>query len=79
MPKDEALFVSRREENASSLMPWASMAELAKKRMPCAFFLLWSSGTYSLPPLPSGNHLSTVHVHDSLSCLLLLDLYTTFE
>lgn len=50
MPKDEALFVARREENASSLMPWASMAELAKKRMPCAFFLLWSSGTYSPSP-----------------------------
>lgn len=50
MPKGDALFVARREENASSLMSWASMAGLAEKRMLCAFFLLWSSGTYSPSP-----------------------------
>lgn len=68
MPKGGAFFVAGREESDSSLMPWANVAELAKERTLCAFFLL--CGPLALIPQtpPSG----TEHMlSGDVSCIVV--------
>lgn len=54
MPKGGDLFVAKREESGSSLMPWANVTVLTKERTLCASFLLYSPLVLTLQAPPSG-------------------------
>lgn len=54
MPKGNAFFVPGKKESGSSPVSWANVAELAKERTLCAFFLLCDPLTLIPQTPPSG-------------------------